>query len=161
MSIKKFNEYFTINEDGDGGASGGAAASPSGGISTPSSSIAIGPGTGGPSTTGGSSAGYANVNASNVAGMGNITAANPSCNPGALNGPNWSNGGGTVGSGDIGVVLGDRRKKKKFVYTKNAANLSNDSAGNKKMNKYAVAAKMPKVIKFSDFVKSDIKDVKG
>lgn len=49
-----------------------------------------------------SSGGVAMANAS-IGGMGNITAAQPSSYAGVTTGSNYSQGGGTIGSGDIGV----------------------------------------------------------
>ena len=45
------------------------------------------------------------VNASNVAGMGSVIAAQPSGLPGSTIGTNWSSNGGTLGSGDVGQNL--------------------------------------------------------
>jgi len=45
------------------------------------------------------------VNASNVAGMGAVTAAQPSTLAGSLLGSNWSGNGGSLGSGDVGQNL--------------------------------------------------------
>ena len=45
------------------------------------------------------------VNASNVAGMGAVTAAQPSTLAGSLLGTNWSGNQGTLGSGDVGQNL--------------------------------------------------------
>jgi hypothetical protein len=45
------------------------------------------------------------VNASNVAGMGAITAAQPSTLAGSTIGTNWSSNGGSLGSGDVGQNL--------------------------------------------------------
>lgn len=45
------------------------------------------------------------VNASNVAGMGAVTAAQPSTLPGTTIGTNWSSNGGALGSGDVGQNL--------------------------------------------------------
>jgi hypothetical protein len=45
------------------------------------------------------------VNASNVAGMGAVTAAQPSTLAGSLLGNNWSGNGGSLGSGDVGQNL--------------------------------------------------------
>lgn len=63
-----------------------------------------------------------------TAGMGAVISSQPSSLPGALNGP--SSGGGSIGSGDVGVpLLGgtkQRRKEKKKIgkkSTKNAGDL--------------------------------------
>ena len=45
------------------------------------------------------------VNASNVAGLGSVVAAQPSGLPGSTIGTNWSSNGGTLGSGDVGQNL--------------------------------------------------------
>ena len=45
------------------------------------------------------------VNASNVAGLGSVVAAQPSGLPGTTLGTNWSSNGGTLGSGDVGQNL--------------------------------------------------------
>lgn len=45
------------------------------------------------------------VNASNVAGLGSVVAAQPSGLPGSTLGTNWSSNGGTLGSGDVGQNL--------------------------------------------------------
>lgn len=45
------------------------------------------------------------VNASNVAGMGSVIAAQPSGLPGSTIGTNWSSNGGSLGSGDVGQNL--------------------------------------------------------
>jgi hypothetical protein len=45
------------------------------------------------------------VNASNVAGMGTVTSAQPSLLSGSTVGSNWSGNGGTLGSGDVGQNL--------------------------------------------------------
>ena len=49
--------------------------------------------------------GDASANASNTAGMGNVTAAQPSTNPGCTIGSDYSSGGGRDGSGDVGFPL--------------------------------------------------------
>lgn len=38
-------------------------------------------------------------------GMGDVISAQPSTNAGSLSGPSWSDGGGSIGSGDIGVPI--------------------------------------------------------
>ena len=59
------------------------------------------------------------ADAGNTGGMGNITAANPSTNVGCTIGTNYSGGGGSVGSGDLGnpfnkpAQKSDSRKRKK------------------------------------------------
>ena len=45
------------------------------------------------------------VNASNVSGMGAVTAPNPSSLAGTTLGTNWSSNSGTLGSGDVGQNL--------------------------------------------------------
>ena len=47
----------------------------------------------------------ATANASNTAGMGSITAAQPSLNAGSTIGSAFTSGGGTIGSGDVGTTL--------------------------------------------------------
>lgn len=51
----------------------------------------------------GDGGGVASVNASTTAGMGSVVAAQPGCLPGTT---------GTTGSGDVGFVLGSKKKKK-------------------------------------------------
>ncbi len=55
-----------------------------------------------------------------TAGMGAVTSAQPSANSGSLNGSDFTNGGGTVGSGDISSNFGTtvKRKKKDLNYSK-------------------------------------------
>ena len=70
---------------------------------------------------------YANAS---VAGAGAVVSAQPSGNPGALNGAAFVSGGGSAGSGDLGFpLLGgmtQRRKEKKKIgkkTTKDAGDL--------------------------------------
>jgi hypothetical protein len=56
--------------------------------------------------------GAAMATASGGVGMGNVTAPQPSTNIGNLNGSGWSDGGGTIGSGDIASTLGGNSEKK-------------------------------------------------
>ena len=49
-------------------------------------------------------------------GLGNVTGTSPSTNVGCTTGANYSGGGGTIGSGDIGLPfqsLGKKSKRKK------------------------------------------------
>ena len=46
-------------------------------------------------------------------GMGPVTSSQPSSLPGSLNGTSFTNGGGTVGSGDLGSNWGTPPKRKK------------------------------------------------
>jgi len=70
---------------------------------------------------GASGVGYAN--ASNVAGMGAVIAAQPSSYAGSTIGSNFTKGGGTVGSGDLGFPLnatdGNKMYQKAPVMGKN------------------------------------------
>ena len=54
--------------------------------------------------------GVACATGGNTAGMGGITPAQPSTNAGSTIGSDFSNGDGTVGSGDIGFPLGAYQK---------------------------------------------------
>jgi hypothetical protein len=47
-----------------------------------------------------------------TAGMGNIIAAQPSSLAGSTIGPNWSDNGGTTGSGDVSFTLGNKPQQK-------------------------------------------------
>lgn len=58
---------------------------------------------GGGEVYGGGVSGVGYADASNVSGMGGIVSSQPSTIPGALIGSNWSDNGGTIGSGDISV----------------------------------------------------------
>lgn len=51
---------------------------------------------------------------SNTGGMGNIISAQPSALAGSTIGPNWSDNGGTVGSGDVSFTLGSKPYQKEM-----------------------------------------------
>jgi|APCry1669189665_1035243.scaffolds.fasta_scaffold00872_6 hypothetical protein len=61
-----------------------------------------------------------------TAGMGAVTAAQPSSAPGSLNGAAFTGGGGTIGSGDVGSNWG--------VYSKSPA-ISTNKKRKKKLKK--------------------------
>lgn len=93
------------------------------------------------------------ANASNVGGMGNITAAQPSTFAGSTIGSDFTNGGGTIGSGDISggwfnkpyqkSPAGVSRRKKKKTNKSKVFNQKQDwTHGN---------AKIPKLSSFADF----------
>lgn len=72
--------------------------------------------TGGPAGSVGSITGGGGVALANAttAGMGAIQSGQPSAFPGALNGVDWISGGGTEGSGDIGVPYNPSGKNRVF-----------------------------------------------
>jgi phosphoribosylamine-glycine ligase len=63
-----------------------------------------------------------------TAGMGAVTASQPSSVPGALNGAAFTGGGGTIGSGDLGSNWGG-------VYSKSPATTTNNKKRKKKASK--------------------------
>ena len=104
--LKERNYIEYINEDGPGGAAAAA-------------SIGIGGG------------GVALANAS-IGGMGSVVSSQPSSFAGATTEPNFSAGGGRVGSGDVSVPYNPGGRKK--VFQKLAAPMS-DRRGNSKRRK--------------------------
>lgn len=58
--------------------------------------------------------GVAYADASNTAGMGNVVSAQPSSLPGSTIGSDWSDNGGTVGSGDVSMPYNAGGGKKMF-----------------------------------------------
>ena len=65
--------------------------------------------------------GDACATAGNTGGLGNITGTSPSTNIGVTTGSGYASGGGTIGSGDIGLPFqstGRKNKKKKRGNTK-------------------------------------------
>jgi hypothetical protein len=97
------------------------------------------------------------ANASNVGGMGSVTAAQPSLNAGSTIGSAFTSGGGTVGSGDVGG--GHRRPyKKSGAGRKRKGKKSKGRPGKtelfqQKQNWTHGGDKPPKLKKFSDFEK--------
>lgn len=99
------------------------------------------------------------------AGMGAVVSAQPSSLPGATIGANWVSGGGTTGSGDIGVAYnpgGDDRMYQKIPL----AGFSNLHTNKKKRKKSdnQLDLNQPnldfkpktKVMSYTDFIKADI-----
>ena len=89
-------------------------------------------------------------NASNSAGMGNITAAQPSVYAGTTIGSDFAAGGGTVGSGDVNAgSLPKRRKqatrKSKNVFSK-LYNLKQD------YTTPSESKKIPNLLSFKEFI---------
>lgn len=103
--LTKEQEYVnSILEDGPGGA---AAAASTG--------------------VGGGGVGYANAS---IGGMGAVISSQPSQNAGATLDPNFSSGGGRVGSGDISVAYNPGGRKK--VFQKLPAKLDNRRGSSKR-----------------------------
>jgi hypothetical protein len=103
--LEKEEKYTnSILEDGPGGAAAAA-------------SIGIG----------GGGVGYANAT---IGGMGNVSPAQPSIYAGSTSGSAFSDGGGTVGSGDISIPYNPGGRKKTFQ--KIAAPLSDRKGTNKR-----------------------------
>jgi hypothetical protein len=125
--------------------------------------------TGGPSgAVGGSSFGGGGVALSNasIAGMGQVVNAQPSSYSGVTTEPGYSDGGGTVGSGDINVPYNTGGKK---VHHKVAADKYKDIHGSKSRRKDKLTASMKKlktsqeftskpakVMKFDDYTKDNL-----
>jgi hypothetical protein len=61
---------------------------------------------------------YEDVACATTAGMGAVTSSQPSSTPGALNGPAFINGGGSIGSGDVSSTLTNTNKKRKIKRSK-------------------------------------------
>jgi len=91
----------------------------------------------------------ATANASNTAGMGSITAAQPSTNCGTTIGSAYASGGGTIGSGDVGVSFSGNPYQKEAAKkgkSKKLFQLTQDYTGSKK-------GKKSRIRKFSSFAK--------
>jgi hypothetical protein len=93
----------------------------------------------------------ATATAGNTAGMGSITAAQPSTNAGATIGSAFTSGGGTIGSGDIGVSFTGNSYQKEAAKkgkSKNLFSLKQDYTQKPKK-----AGKKSRIRKFSSFAK--------
>ncbi len=109
-----------------------------------------------------SALGIANVGAS-TAGMGPIVSSNPSSNPGSTIGTDFTSGGGTIGSGDIGVPLGGRNYNIGMNHGASTGKKSRIPMSVKKAvskMKFDKPKKSGKIMKFDDFKKDDINKVK-
>lgn len=94
---------------------------------------------------------YASV--SSCSGMGDITAAQPSTNAGSTIGADFTNGGGTVGSGDIGVPFLAPHKKSQIGKKKRKISKYRDIYGTRQDYTEGQAKHTRTIKKFSDFSK--------
>ena len=138
--------------------------------------------TGSPSgaVTGGDcgSGGVAYSNASNVSGMGAVVSSQPSSYAGSTIGSDFTSGGGTIGSGDIGVPYnasgtkmfqkmpvqmgknhGPRTGKKSRVKRFDIKAFRNALSQKQDYTSGQGERKTPKVMNFNDFSKSDLMKV--
>lgn len=111
-----------------------------------------------------SSIGVANVGAT-TAGMGPIVSSTPSSNSGCTNGTDFTSGGGTIGSGDIGFPLSGRTYNIGMNHGSNTGKKSRIPFSLKKgLKKFKSMSKEKKksgkVLNFNDFKKDDINKVK-
>jgi hypothetical protein len=128
--------------------------------------------TGGPAA--GASVGSVGTSLSNAttAGMGGVVSPQASAFPGALNGTNWINSGGTSGSGDISVPYNPSGKNRVFQKIKNPMSKSHGALTGKKSREKKIDLKSlrdlfnkkdsttgKKVMNFSDFEKSKLDKV--
>jgi hypothetical protein len=92
----------------------------------------------------------ATANVSNTSGLGNITAAQPSLNAGSTIGSAFTSGGGTIGSGDVGVSLSANVHQKAAAKggSKNLFSLKQDYTQKPKK-----VGKKSRIKKFSSFAK--------
>lgn len=124
--------------------------------------------TGGPSVSGVSSGGVGMADAS-TSGMGNVYQSQPSNIPGSLNGPSWSNWGGTEGSGDISVPYNPSGGKKMIQKMKSPMGKNHGSKTGKKsrlkgidlkklrsISRSSNQPKSKRLMNFDDFSKKDI-----
>ena len=103
-----------------------------------------------------------------VGGMGAVVSAQPSFLPGAATGDNFSNGGGTIGSGDIGYVL-NRNPFSKFPVPSMGQNHGARTGKKSRKKKVDLKAlkksfldrpkKKGKVMNFNNFIKNDFTKV--
>lgn len=134
--------------------------------------------TGGPAgAAGSSSVGFGGNSVAGVttAGMGSVVSAQPSAFPGALNGTDWINGGGSSGSGDISIPYNPSGKNRVFhkmesPMGKNHGSKTGKKSRNKRMDIKALKdifskkkdnTKMgqKRVMSFDDYLKKDITSV--
>lgn len=92
-----------------------------------------------------------------ISGMGSVVNSQPSSFPGALNGNDWINGGGSEGSGDISVPYNPSGGNRMFQ--KLPAPLSNKKKIKKDKHKNINLPKSQKLMKFSDFTKDEMNKV--
>lgn len=130
--------------------------------------------TGGPAgSLGASSVGFGGNSVASVttAGMGAVVPAQPSAFPGALNGVDWMNGGGSSGSGDISIPYNPSGKNRVFQKVaspmgKNHGAKTGKKSREKKMDLKSLrdifsknkdnGMKPKKVMSFDDYVKKDM-----
>lgn len=133
--------------------------------------------TGGPSgAAGSSSVGFGGNSVAGVttSGIGSVVSAQPSAFPGALNGTDWINGGGSSGSGDISIPYNPSGKNRVFhkmesPMGKNHGSKTGKKSRNKRMDIKALKdifskkkdTKMgqKRVMSFDDYLRKDITNV--
>lgn len=102
-----------------------------------------------------------------VAGMGAVVSAQPSSLAGSTIGSNWSNGGGTIGSGDVSVPYnpgGGKKMNQKLPISGFRNDLVTKPSKKKPVKQFPTDLNEPeqsfvpqtKVMKFTDFIKADI-----
>lgn len=109
-------------------------------------------------------------------GMGNVVSSQPSSYAGALNGPSWSDGGGTLGSGDVSIPYNSSSTNKlsqNISMGKSHGAMTGKKSRTKKLdiksirnmlkkNKSTSDTSIPsvkKVMNFDDFAKDNINNV--
>ncbi len=142
-----YKKRIMINEDdGAGGTTAGSAPSGSTGGGVYSGGVAYG-------------------DASNIAGMGGIASAQPSSLPGATTGNDFTNHGGTVGSGDIGTPLNNKPFQKADMGRNHGANTGKKSRVKKqdlknlKSNLANKGKSSGKIMNFDDFYKTKMNKI--
>lgn len=127
--------------------------------------------TGGPSgAVGGSSVGSTGISMANasISGMGNVVSSQPSSYSGVTMDPGYSNGGGTIGSGDISVPYnaGGKKSSQQIPVRKqdnrfgtNKRRKSKMMGALKTMKKASEAKPSGKLMRFDDFSKDNLMKV--
>lgn len=117
---------------------------------------------GGPSCGSGDGGGggetYGNAS---ILGMGSVVNAQPSSFSGTTIGSDWSNGGGTIGSGDVNINTRKKPFLKQRIELKNKKSKNHGSTRNKKLRslnfdiKQLAPKKSEKILNFDDFKKKN------